>query len=43
MGLEKYQREAFEALKQYLIDVPVLALFDPEKEIKLYTDTCRWV
>lgn len=36
------QESAFQILKQSLVSVPVLALFDPGLEIKLYTDASRW-
>lgn len=38
----KNQENAFETLKQILANKPVLALFDPGKDLKLYTDACRW-
>lgn len=35
------QQQSFEVLKQALTSIPVLALYDPGKESRLYTDASR--
>lgn len=36
------QIKSFDVLKSKLTSAPILALFDPQKPIKIYTNACRW-